>query len=406
MTANAVPETAEVSKIAAHCAVNPLDKMFSIRSIHPLSLTALLAVAMLAACTASVESGISRKEYQKPRVLHQQQTIAFPDFADGIRGARAVLVGETHDRLDHHLNQLEIIRGLHESGARLAIGMEAFQQPFQPHLDDYIDGRIDAHELLRRTEYYERWQYDFRLYEPVLRYAREHGIPVRALNAPRELTELVSRHGLDGLDTDAAQQLPEIDRSDEEYRERLRLVFEDHAMDGHGPSFEAFYGVQLLWDEAMAANAAAYLADHPDRSMVIIAGLGHIDYGSGIPRRLARRLEGELVTVTHADPSEDPDQRADYVLLSQELHLPKRGLLGVFIQPGDGGTRIQSLGEDSAAGAAGMQAGDVITAVAGHQVGSFADLRAAMWDRMPGDQVSVTAKRGDHQTLEFEVVLR
>ena len=361
---------------------------------------------MLAACTANVESGVSQQDYQKPRVLHQQQTIAFSDFADGIRGARVVLVGETHDRLDHHLNQLEIIRSLHESGTRIAIGMEAFQQPFQPHLDDYINGRIDAHELLRKTEYYERWQYDFRLYEPVLRYAREHGIPVRALNAPRELTELVSRHGLDGLDADAAEQLPEIDRSDEDYRERLRLVFEEHALEGHGPTFEAFYGVQLLWDEGMAANAAAYLTEHPDRNMVIIAGRGHVDYGSGIPRRLARRLDDVLITVTHADPSEAPDQRADYVLLSEELHLPKRGLLGVLIQPDDGVTRIQSLGEDSAAGDAGMQPGDVIIAVAGHEVGSFADLRTALWDRMPGDQVSVTAKRGDHQTLDFEVVLR
>lgn len=362
--------------------------------------------AMLVGCTASMESGSTGQDYQKPQVRHQQKALAFSDLAAALRNARAVLVGETHDRLDHHLNQLEIIRSLHESGTRIAIGMEAFQQPFQRHLDDYIGGRIDAAELLRSTEYFERWQYDFRLYEPVLRYAREHGIPVRALNPPRELTEQVSRHGLDGLDADHAAQLPDIDRSDEAYRERLRSVFEEHTMGGHGPTFESFYGVQLLWDEGMAASAAEYLAEHPDRSMVIIAGRGHVDYGSGIPRRLARRIDGEIITVTHADSSADPDQLADYILLSEELHLPKRGLLGVLIERGDGITRIQSLSDDSAAGAAGILAGDVIVAVAGQEVGSFADLRAALWDGRPGDQVAVRVERSGQQTLNFDVVLR
>src|SRR5579862_6311145 len=44
---------------------------------------------------------------------------------------RVVFVGEIHDRYDHHLNQLEIIRKLHDRDSNLAIGVEYFPQTVQ-----------------------------------------------------------------------------------------------------------------------------------------------------------------------------------------------------------------------------------------------------------------------------------
>ena len=90
---------------------------------------------------------------------------------------RVVFVGEGHDRYEHHLNQLDIIRSLHEGKPDLAIGMEFFQWPFQSVLDRYIAGEIDERTFLRETEYYKRWRYDYRLYRPILQYARENRIP-------------------------------------------------------------------------------------------------------------------------------------------------------------------------------------------------------------------------------------
>jgi uncharacterized iron-regulated protein len=93
---------------------------------------------------------------------------------------RVVFVAETHYRYDHHLNQLEIIRRLHQLDPNLAIGVEYFQQPFQPQVDDYIAGRTTEKEFLRATEYYQGWGWDYRLYAPIFRFAREQRIPVRA----------------------------------------------------------------------------------------------------------------------------------------------------------------------------------------------------------------------------------
>ena len=73
--------------------------------------------------------------------------------------------------------------------------MEFIQRPFQPALDAYISGAITEREFLKRAEYFDRWGFDYRLYRPIFSFAKEHGIPMVALNAERELAEKVAKVG-------------------------------------------------------------------------------------------------------------------------------------------------------------------------------------------------------------------
>jgi hypothetical protein len=140
--------------------------------------------------------------------------------------------------------------------------MEFFQQPFQPVLDAFVAGEIGEAELLRQTEYFERWRYDYRLYRPILRFAREHGIPLIALNVPKEITDKVGDGGIESLTERAAQIPAEIDRDDDGYRDRVKAVFDMHPK-GEDADFEHFLDVQLLWDEGMAERAASYVKGEP-----------------------------------------------------------------------------------------------------------------------------------------------
>ena len=84
-----------------------------------------------------------------------------PDkLAAALESKRVIFIGETHDRYDHHVNQLAILKRLYQLDPNLAIGVEYLQQRVQPQVDDYIAGKITEQEFLRAAEYYQSWGYD------------------------------------------------------------------------------------------------------------------------------------------------------------------------------------------------------------------------------------------------------
>lgn len=329
---------------------------------------------------------------------------------EALADKRVVFVGEQHDRYEHHLTQLEIIRRLHQHDPRLAIGMEAFQQPFQSWLDAYVAGELSEAELLRHTEYYSRWGGDFRLYAPVLRYAREQRLPVLALNLPQELTRKVGRGGLESLSEQERAQLPaEIDRSDTDYRERLAQVYEQHPHNG-GQIFDHFLEVQLLWDEGMAECAAEYLKTHPEQRMVVLAGGGHLAYASGIPQRLLRRLPVSNAIVLNGWQGSIEAQLADFLLFPEPRSLPPAGKLGAILEEQDEQLSVLSCLSDSPCRKVGMKQGDRLVSIDGAAIADLTDLRLALWDKQPGERVTVEVSRkrlfARPKTISFDIELQ
>ena len=260
---------------------------------------------------------------------------------DAIADRRVIFVGESHDRYEDHLNQLTVIQGLKQRGKDVAIGMEFFQQPYQPAVDAYIGGGIDEAAFLRQTEYFDRWRFDYRLYRPILDYARQHRIPVIALNLEAELTRRAGEVGIEGLTPQERARIPaEIDRTDAAYQARVAAVFAQHPMPDK-KSLERFMEVQLLWDEGMAERAARYLQEHPEKTLVVLAGGGHIEYGQGIPKRLLRRVPGSSATLLNANQRELDPTAADYLLFPKPVDLPPSGLLGVSLKSEAGATGIR-----------------------------------------------------------------
>lgn len=274
------------------------------------------------ACSAHNPADVSMPDDRLPEALTAEGPLQPDKLIAALAKKRVVFIGERHDRYDHHLNQLAIIRRLYEIHPRMAIGLEMFQQPFQPYLDAYIAGTLDEREFLKKTEYYQRWGFDDRLYRPILRFAREKGIALLALNVPQEIVHKVAVSGLESLNEQERVWVPPvIDKSDTAYRDRLKAIFKQHSQ-GNAENFEYFVEAQLLWDEAMAARAARYLREHPRYNLVVLAGNGHLAYGSGIPNRLRRRVPVAMSIVLQGDRDTKDRQGADYRLLSQKRDLP------------------------------------------------------------------------------------
>lgn len=315
--------------------------------------------------------------------------ITLADAVKQHKDARVFLVGEVHTRYDHHLAQLEMLKTLFRQSPNLAIGVEWFQQPFQSHLDDYINGAISEAQMLHKSEYYNRWRYDYRLYRPILDFARQNNIRVLALNASTELSNHLKSNDLKDLPDNLKPQLPDAyDWSDKNYEERLRQVFNMHPE--YPGSFEQFVLGQLTWDEAMSYRAAQYLLDNPEHRLVIFAGLGHIEYGSGIPNRIKRHLDVETVSLLPTDDFNHLDNnQADYFIQSSLHSLPAIGLMGAFLDEKNNYLVVKKLSNNSALHDAGLAEGIAIVGIDDNKIENLTDFKIAMFKKRPGDTIKL-----------------
>lgn len=216
---------------------------------------------------------------------------------EDLRAAKIIYLGETHDSLEDHQAQLAIIQNLQAHNPRIAIALEMFQRPYQTYLDQFLAAKITESELREKTEYDQRWGFDWEFYAPILRFAQTKKLPLIALNTPTEITRKVAREGLDSLSTSEMTYIPpksEISLDNEEYRQRILAVYQQHT-GGKSQGFEGFFLAQVLWDETMADAIAKFSQTHPQTQIIVLAGKGHIVYGHGIPDRVRRRLGDKIV---------------------------------------------------------------------------------------------------------------
>jgi membrane-associated protease RseP (regulator of RpoE activity) len=181
------------------------------------------------------------------------------------------------------------------------------------------------------------------------------------------------------------------------YLERLRAVYGEHPQNPHS-DFGRFVSIQVLWDETMADTAARYLGEHPDRTLVVLAGKGHVAWGSGIPARVTRRSGSPGLTLVNESPGPAADPRsADHLLLSHAVALAPAGLMGVFLEAGEKGLLVTKVSPGGAAEAAGIVDGENIEAIGGAEVRRFADVKSRLWRERPGTEITlrVRAKGGD-----------
>jgi uncharacterized iron-regulated protein len=203
-----------------------------------------------------------------------------------------VCLGEAHDAARDHFAELAITEALAQraqfAGRALGVGFEMFQVPYGPALNAYGVGHLDDAGLRKRTHYDDRWGFAYAYYRPILEFGRARGLPLKALNASRELTHAVAEKGLAGLSKKERRQLPELVLDDAAHRAAF-----DRLMAGHphedDMDLDNFYAAQVVWDETMADNAARWVAERaPSRQLVILAGSAHCRH-EAIPARIERR---------------------------------------------------------------------------------------------------------------------
>jgi aminopeptidase N len=352
---------------------------------------------------AKTENGMVAYSRPTARAVAINKTESLKDIFPELADKRVIYVGEHHTNFAHHMNQLQIIKTLHETGHKIAVGMEMFQRPCQQAIDDYLSGKIDERTFLERSDYFSKWRYDYNLYKPILDYIKQEKIPLIALNIDGDITRAVACTGIHSLSDEAKAQLPsESDFSDEHYREDLRIIFSQHPEPDFNNNFDFFLQAQILWDETMAQTAHQFLEQHPDRKLVILAGNGHVRHKYGIPLRLYRRSQEPFTVISQDDEVEEGI--ADYVLLTSGLKGRLSPRLGILIEEDEQGLIIKGVNDKTPAKKAGLQEGDRIIRFGEQEITSLGDLKYGLFYSEYGSTVMIHIIR-DNETIEKKIEL-
>ena len=342
-------------------------------------------------------------------------TVSVEQMIDTVSASRVIYIGETHDNLEAHRVQLEIIRHLQEqSPGQISVGVEMFRRSAQDDLDRWQNGNLTDKQF--RKLFRKNWGPGYAMYQSIFEYLKENSIPLIGLKSSRAL-EQKFREG--GPDQDG---IPEIDLTDAYHRAYSMSLFGGN--DTHTGVVSKPYQMLLLWEETMAETVANFLKDdaNKNRKLVVLAGGFHVQYGYGIPKRAFRRVP-HAYSIILPEVTEIPKELKNREMkMKTPVSIPllasdfnwkvsyivppsNRIKLGVFLKEMENGLKVLEVEKGSNAERMNLQKDDVILELDGNEVASVEDLATQLQKHNYGDTVHLTIKRGDSKQ-EVSGILR
>ena len=339
--------------------------------------------------------------------LPEGDPISFSRLMEDLHTARVIYVGETHDQYEHHQVEVKIVKELLKEGREVVVALEMLQQSQQPVLDRWSQGLLSEDEFLKEVQWETTWGIDYSFYKGVLDAAKEHHLKVLGLNISKELSRKVAQAGIESLLPEDRSRLPDMDLKDGEHRRYIRSFYKAH-QGGTAKDFEYFYQAQCLWDEAMAEAIADFLKspEGEGKTILVLAGNGHIVFGFGIPKRLYRRISLPYQTILLKEWRKGMDgdflfsrtsrPMANFLWITRPSPPEKkRPRIGIVLQEKEDprGIWIERVIPESPAEKAGLLPADQFVSIEGKEVQSLKDIHDAVAHKGWGKEVTIIILR-------------
>ncbi|MCP9859218.1 MULTISPECIES: ChaN family lipoprotein [unclassified Cyanobium] len=365
-----------------------------------MGLAALFGAPGPAAASACVPAGV----WVEPSAAGPR-TVAAGDLLDRLARRPVVLLGERHDSAAHHRWQLATLQALQTRRPELSLGLEMVPRRLQPVLDRWVAGELEERAFLAALDWPAIWGYDANLYLPILRFARDHRIPLLALNVERRLVRRVRAEGFAAVPLAEREGVGRPAPASRAYRAQLHRLWQHHPFvpsSGQGrpgledPSFGRFVESQQLWDRAMAEAIADRRRLHPGALVVALIGHGHLAGGHGVPHQLRALGLGEAAWLLPWEVG------LDCAVLQPGLATavfgvaspPPAGLwLGVYLETHGGRVEIRQVAPGSLAERSGLRVGDRITSIDGQPVSSARQVIERLAAHPEGRPLGLTLRR-------------
>jgi len=269
--------------------------------------------------------------WQPWQVLETRTGRVFPtsQWLKKLENYDIVYLGEEHFNKYHIEAALRILDRLFADGIQPTIGMEMFGWDGQPALDAYLSKSMsDRNEFLEQVKWKQNWGGAFEVYEPLVTFARDRQLSVKAMNPPRPLIRRVVKLGLEPV-----RQEPEWTSwgmaqeeivDDPDYRARIVGQLQRCHGGGTDAHYRSMYEASMVRDEGMARTLASRIEElrrtaEGARSIIVsYTGGGHIQYDLPVPKRVARRLSNHVKQTTIYMISYDAGRANDIEELMRE----------------------------------------------------------------------------------------
>ena len=273
--------------------------------IRIFSIFALIFATTFANHARAAASCVDVGQWLRPA---DKTTVKYDDLITQLSERPVVLLGEVHIEHEHHRWQLHTLAALQAKKPNMVIAFEAFPRSTQPVLDKWLNGDLAVAEFLKQSRWNDVWRFDPNYYLPLFHFARQHRIPMIAMNVERNFVRAVGQKGFDAVAIGEKEGVSKPVDVPAAYRRSLRAVFDLHKQVGVAYSnkpiesdakveqfsekeisearFDRFVQVQSTWDRAMAE--AIYKVRNKDDSLLVvgIVGMGHLEFGYGVPHQL------------------------------------------------------------------------------------------------------------------------
>jgi len=343
-------------------------------------------------------------EIQFNQILHLPTglVVDLEQMVDTILSSRVIYIGETHDNLEAHRIQLEIIKKLFERRkGKIAVGMEMFRKSAQNDLNLWYNNQLSDEKF--KKVFRKNWGGGYKLYQPIFEFLKSNHVQLIGLKSSSQ-TEARLKKGFTQVN------FPEMDENDIYHKAYAEAVFGGNNSK-HGHDNNMLYKILVLWDESMAETVADFLRDpqQSDSILIVLAGGFHVQYGYGIPKRAFRRIPHSYSTILpfvssvsselkdremKIKPVSIPLVAADFGWKVNYKVLPKIKIrLGIGIEEVTGGVKVKSVSPGSIAEKMDIRKDDLLLSLDKEKLSGIEDLIDRLQIKNVGDPISIKVSR-------------
>ena len=312
------------------CTYRPISYLFV--------LAAIIALISLHACSTSsdktAETNTEKKKTIHPLTLqlknhelankiwhvNSQQFVEKNELLPNILQSDYILLGETHDNIEHHNGQLWVINELIKAKKEVGVAFEMISQSQADSAD--INGFKNAKDLITHLEKEETgWQYSA-YYQALFDTVLSAKFDIYSANLSRESLMNTMRKGGKGVPPDIQRVLDNNPLGESPKESLKEEIIKSHC----GVANEGMVKAMILGQRVRdAIMSEILLKARKDSSlpMVLIAGSGHVRNDRAVPMYLKNEDKGaKVISIAWLEVDEEANTVSDYAYHWKEGKLP------------------------------------------------------------------------------------